>query len=138
MFDAKSVMAQVTQKNYPSYWRVYYGEERHGCFSFLTRGQLHVLIILPQGVVNWAVSHENDYGWLYFPDIDKMQLAQETQINGYDGDIYTRTEYWLDVYGIDGTYMKWYIGSYFGDAASIGKSILAACSYYWQNNRFLP
>lgn len=139
MFDAKSVIAKVTQENYPSHWRVYYAEERHGCLSFLFQSRLYVLVILPQGAVKWTVfNHETFYAPLYFPSIDKLQLAQETQIIGTEGDINTITEYWLDVYDSDGSYLKWYIERFYDDAASIGKSIIAAYNYYWQNNRFIP
>jgi len=138
MFNAQSVITNVMQGNYPPDWHVYYGQEYNGCLFFWTSGRSFTLVILPQGVVKWVVEEEEAYSWLYFPQIDRIQLAQETQIYGVDGDISSNTDYWLDVYCRNGTYLKWWIEGFFDDAASIGKSIIAAHSYYWQHHRFIP
>ena len=38
-------------------------------------------------------------------DIDRIEIAQQTEIVGVDGDINSKTHYWLDVYCSDGTYL---------------------------------
>ncbi len=134
MADAKSVITQVMQGNYPPNWRVYYGHR--GCLFFWSQRQSSILVILPKGVVQCDANDLEKIYWLYFPDIDRIELAQETNIESFDGDISTETDYWLDIYYRDGSYLKWWINSCFGDTASIGKSIIAAYRYYWQYNRF--
>ena len=138
MIDADSVITRVLQRNYPAHWRVYYGEFNPGCLYFWRRPQSSTLVILPQGVVKWNADDVEDFAWLNFPEINRIQLAQETQIYGFDGDISTRTSYWLDIYCSDGTYLKWPIDWYYRDVASIAKTIIAAYSYYWQINGLFP
>jgi hypothetical protein len=52
-----------------------------------------------------AIIGEGSSAWLYFPDIDKIELAQETEIEGFNGDISSETRYWLDIYCSDGRYL---------------------------------
>jgi hypothetical protein len=75
--------------------------------------------------------------WLYFPSIDRIKIAQQTEIAGIDGDINSKTYYWLDVYTRDGTYFKWGIRGCFGDTASICKTIIATYNLYSNYNMFL-
>jgi len=95
-----------------------------------------VLAILPIEVVQYDAHDPENIGWLYYPNIDRIELAQETRIEGFDGDINSRTYYWLDIYCGDGTYLKRWINSCFGDTASIGKKIIAAYNYHWRQNSF--
>jgi hypothetical protein len=94
------------------------------------------LVILPEGVVQYDANDPENIGWLYYPNIDRMELAQQTEVVGFDGDINSRTYYWLDIYGSEGAYLKWGIISCFGDTASICKTIIAAYNYYWRQNSF--
>ena len=98
--------------------------------------QSSILAILPTGVVQCDADDLENIWWLYFPNIDRIELAQETRIEGFDGDIGTETRYWLDIYCSDGRYLKWWINNCFGDTASIGKTIIAAYNYYWRQNSF--
>ena len=59
-----------------------------------------------------------------------MELAQKTVIDGIDGDISTRTYYWLDIYYRNGSYSEWWVHNVFGNVEVIIKSIIAAYSYY--------
>lgn len=120
MIDPKKVVWQVEQGYYPSNWLVY-------------RARQKILAILPVGVVQHHGYDLEDIACLYFPEIARIELAQETKIVGFDGDVETRTSYWLDVYCTDGIYVKWPINKYFGDTASIGKSIIAAYNHYYRN-----
>lgn len=96
-----------------------------------TDKRFSILAILPVGVVQHLGYYDlKKIGWLYFPNIVRIELAQETEIRGFDGDVETRTAYWLDVYCTDGAYRKWGINECFGDTASIGKSIIAAFNHY--------
>jgi hypothetical protein len=95
-----------------------------------------ILVILPEGVVQYDANDPENIGWLYYPTIDGMELAQQTEVVGFDGDINSRTYYWLDIYGSEGAYLKWGIISCFGDTASICKTIIAAYNYYWRQNSF--
>ena len=95
-----------------------------------------VLAILPIEVVQYDANDPENIGWLHYPNIDRIELAQETRIEGFDGDINSRTYYWLDIYCSDGTYLKWWINNCFGDTALIGKTIIAAYNYYWRQNSF--
>ena len=90
-----------------------------------------ILVLLPEGAVQYYAGRPKSFLWLYFPIIHKIELAQETDISGTDGDVSSRTDYWLDVYWHDGTYRKWDIRDCFGDQASRGKAIIAAYNYYW-------
>jgi hypothetical protein len=85
-----------------------------------------ILVILPERVVQYDANDPENIGWLYYPTIDRIELAQQTEVVGFDGDINSRTSSWRDIYGSDGTYLKWWINTCFGDSASIGKSIIAA------------
>ena len=130
MIDSKSVIAHVTQKTCPSDWRVYYGSYHPGCLYFWTKPVITALVILPQGVVQWDIGNEENIGHFSFSGVQIIQLAGETQITGYDGYIRSRTYHWLDIYFSDGNYLRWNIGVAFQDAASIGKSIIAAFNHY--------
>ena len=138
MIDAKSVIAGVLGRSYPSNWRVYYGRENSGCFDFWEPAHHCFLVIHSQGIVQWTVGEEEDFGWLSFPDIYRVELAREMEIRGYDGDVGSRTYYWLNIFGNDGTYIKWEIKNCFGDSVSIGNTIIAAYNYFQSNNGFLP
>jgi len=89
-----------------------------------------ILVLLPEGVVQCIGGNIYQASWLNFAGIDRIQLAHRTEINGVDGDISTRTFYWLDVYGINGTYRKWWVNGCFGDTAYFCKTIIAAYDYY--------
>jgi hypothetical protein len=130
VIDVRSVISRVRQNNYPAEWRVYYGQENPGCFYFWESVRHCYLVILPLGVVEWTVGEEEEFSYLSFPDIYQIGIAREMEIVGYDGDVGSRTYYWLDVYGTDGTYLKWDIKNCFGDTASIGKTIIAAYNHY--------
>jgi len=97
-----------------------------------------ILVILPEAAIQCNSDDLKEISWLYFPNIHRIELAQETEIVGFDGDISSRTYSWLDIYSSDGTYMKWWIGNWFGDTASIGKAIIAAYSHYLRSNGSLP
>ncbi len=89
-----------------------------------------ILVLLPEGVVQCIGGNIYQASWLNYAGIDRIKLAQKTEINGVDGDISTRTFYWLDVYGINGTYRKWWVNGCFGDTAYFCKTIIAAFNYY--------
>ncbi len=132
MIDTKSVISQVMQEKYPSDWHVYKGTFHPGCLYFMTKPVITALVILPQGVIQWDIGNEENIGHFSFSEVQNIQLAGETQISSYDGNIRTRTYHWLDIYFNDGNYLKWNIGVAFEDAASVGKSIIAAFNHYWR------
>lgn len=131
MIDIESVVTQVLQKNYPSNWRIYHGKYHQGCLYFWKPERTTTLVILPQGVIQWDNDNEEIVWGFQFSNIQNIQLSGETQIVGYDGDVFSRTYYWLDIYTDNGSYLKWPFGTVFRDAASIGKSIIAAYNHYW-------
>lgn len=96
-----------------------------------------ILVILPTGAVQCYADDVKNAAWLYFPGINKIEIAQQTEIAGIDGDINSKTYYWLDVYCRDGTYLKWGIRDCFGDTASICKTINATYNLYRNYNQFL-
>lgn len=96
------------------------------------RNEPLLLIILPEGVIQWNSDNEEDIWQFHFSYVQDIQLSGETQIVGYDGDMFSRTYYWLDIYLNDGTYFKWSFGAAFADWASVGKSIIAVYSHYWR------
>lgn len=133
MIDPKSVIAQVRHGKQPPNWDVYYGQSNPGCFLiYWKRPQFTALVVLPEGVVEWDINDEENMGWLSFSAIQSMQLAGETRIVGFDGDIGSINYYWLDIYFDAGTYCKWSFLDGFKDIASIGKSIIAAYNYSWR------
>lgn len=133
MIDTTSVITQVKYGKQPSYWGVYYGQSNPGCFFIYWKHPITTaLVILPEGAVQWDINNEENMGSLSFSDIQSVQLAGETRIVGYDGDINSRSYYWLDIYNNNGTYVKWPFSNGFNDAASIGKAIIAAYNYYWR------
>ncbi|MGH2493206.1 MAG: hypothetical protein ACRDIV_00710 [Ktedonobacteraceae bacterium] len=83
-----------------------------------------ILVVLPKAVIQCNSDDLKEISWLYFPNIDRIELAQKTEIISFDGEISSRTYSWLDIYSSDGTYMKWRIGNWFGDTASISKAII--------------
>lgn len=95
-----------------------------------------ILVVLPTGAVQCYANDVENAAWLYFPGIKRIEIAQQTQIVGYDGDVNSNTYYWLDVYGRDGNYVKWGIRGCFGDAASICKTIIATYNQYRNYNQF--
>lgn len=95
-----------------------------------------ILVILPEGVVQCDANDPEKIYRMDFPVIDRIELAQQTEVVGFDGDINSRTYYWLDLYCSDGSYLKWGIDTCYGDTASIGKAIIAAYNYYWRQNSF--
>ncbi len=105
--------------------------------SHLSQGVQPLLVILPERVVQCDANDFKNAAWLYFPNIDRIELASETRIFGIDGDVSSETHYWLDVYCSDGTYLKWWPDRRFGDAASMGKTIIAAYSYFREQDNFI-
>lgn len=103
----------------------------------LVSSEKSILVIFPTGAIQCFANDVENAAWLYFPNIDRIKIAQQTEIAGIDGDINSKTYYWLDVYCRDGTYLKWGIRGCFGDTASICKTIIATYNLYRNYNRFL-
>lgn len=89
-----------------------------------------LLIILPEGVAKYRGGNLKTFYWLQFSDIRRIDLARETEVYGNEDGISTTNTYWLDIYLINGKYLKWHVENEFADTASIYKSIIAAYSYY--------
>jgi len=188
--DARAVITQVKQGNYPSNWRIYQGRGNYGCvsvgwilgilifvggvvwtvenvvlawrdiglslYSLLYNGippticsaiciiVAHVsrkkadaigcslLVLLPEGVVQCYADDLENISWLYYPGIDRLELAQKTEISGNEDGVNSQTYYWLDMYGSDGAYFNLQIRDCFGDTAFLSKTIIAAYNHYRQ------
>jgi hypothetical protein len=94
VIDTKSVITQVKYGKQPSDWGIYYGLSYPGCFYFWKHPITTALVILPEGAVQWDINNEENMGSLSFSDIQSIQLAGETRIVGYDGNISSRSYYW--------------------------------------------
>ena len=90
-----------------------------------------LLVILPDGIVQFQPEDSSQYYCLKFPTINRIDLGLQTRINGVDGDISTTYFYWLDVFCSDGTYIRWGLNPAFGDTMFIGNTIIAAYRHYW-------
>jgi hypothetical protein len=88
------------------------------------------LVLMPEGIVQYYASKPEEISWISFPNINSIKLAQQTEINGIDGDISSNTYYWLDVYSNDDNYFQLWIKDCFGDTAWICKTIISAYDYY--------
>jgi hypothetical protein len=103
-------------------------------FNEANYNQRSFLVLLPEGVVQCWGSNSDSYSWLYFPGIYRIDLAQKTKIAGIDGDIFVRTDYWLDIYSQDGSYDTWQVSDCFGDTLHLYKTVIAAYNHYWRYN----
>src|ERR1700730_15347756 len=103
MIEPNLVLTEILQRSQPSDWRSYHSQRNPGCLNFWEPVQHSFLGIHPLCVVQWVVGEEEDFRWLYFPGISRIELRHEMEIRGYDGDVGSRTYYWLDVFCINGT-----------------------------------
>jgi len=108
-----------------------------GIFAFIPQlTEPSFIVFLPKGVVLCYAGNPDNNSWLYYPSILRIELAYETEISGFDGDVSSRIDYWLDVYGTDGSYRKCEIDDCFGDTAYICKTIIASYNHYKRYTQF--
>ena len=92
------------------------------------------LVLLPDGVVQCIAGNLNNPGWLSYPNINRLELAQKTEVSGNEDGINTYHYYWLDVYSKDGSYSQFRVWDGFGNAEFLSKTIIAAYNYYGSRN----
>lgn len=97
-----------------------------------------LLVLTPEGVVDYEKGTPDRVNTLYFPSIRKIEMDKQAAVYRTAHHIRSSSSYWLNVYDTAGGYTKWPLHCCYGDPAITGGTIIAAYEYYQQQQTLHP
>jgi hypothetical protein len=92
-------------------------------------------VFLPEGVVDCYRGKRDKVAFLHFEQIQKMSLDHQTSISTYrQGYASSSLDVWLDIYFLNGTFVKWDLPFRYGDPIALGGNIVASYEYFMRQH----
>jgi hypothetical protein len=88
-------------------------------------------VFLPEGVVDCYRGKRDKVAVLHFEQIQKMSLDHRTSVStGGQGYASSSLDVWLNIYFLNGTFVKWDLPFRYGDPIALGGNIAASYEYF--------
>ena len=88
-------------------------------------------IFLPEGVVDCYRGKRDKVAVLHFELIQKMSLDHQTLVSSDgQGHASSSLDVWLNIYFLNGTFVKWDLPFRYGDPIALGGNIIASYEYF--------